>query len=69
MRNAAGSPNILYAPCQSYSAPRIACVPFFHAWCEECFGRQGSTVALVKLKFSAKSNRTLEPCLVHKMPP
>ena len=41
----------------------------FRAWWEEYFHRQGSTVAHVKVKFSAKSNRTLEPCFVHKKPP
>ena len=41
----------------------------FRTWWEEYYCRQGSKVAHVKVKFSAKSNRTLEQSLVYKKPP
>ena len=69
MRKKAWDKNILYAPYQFESGPRTAFGPIFRAWWEEYFRRQGSSVAHVKLKFSAKSNRTLEQCFVHKKPP
>ena len=69
MSKKAWNPNILYAPYQFESGHRTAFGPIFRAWWEEYFCRQGSTVAHVKLKFSAKSNRTLEQCFVHKKPP
>ena len=68
MRKKACNPNILYAPYQFESRLRTAFGPIFRAWWEEYFRRQGSKVAHVKVKFSAKSNRTLEQCLVHKKP-
>ncbi|CAF1369975.1 unnamed protein product [Didymodactylos carnosus] len=69
MRKKAWNPNILYAPYQFESGPRTAFGPIFRAWWEEYFRRQGSKVAHMKVKFSAKSNRTLEQCFVHKKPP
>jgi hypothetical protein len=69
MRKKAWNKNILYAPYQFESGPRTAFGPVFRAWWEEYFRRQGYKVAHVKLKFSAKSNRTLEQCFVHKKPP
>ena len=69
MRKKPWNPNILYAPYQFESGPRTAFGPIFRAWWEEYFRRQGSKVAHVKVKFSAKSNRTLEQCFVHKKPP
>ena len=68
-RKKAWDPNILYAPYQFESGPRTAFAPIFRAWWEEYFRRQGSPVAHVKLKFSAKSNRALEQSFVHKKPP
>jgi hypothetical protein len=68
-RKKAWNPNILYAPYHFESGPRSAFGPTFRSWWEEYFRRQGSTVAHVKLKFSAKSNRTLEQYFVHKKPP
>jgi hypothetical protein len=65
----AWNPNILYAPYQFESGPRTGFGPIFRTWWEEYFRRQGSPVAHVKLKFSAKSNRILEQCFVHKKPP
>ena len=69
MRKKAWNPNILYAPYQFESGPRTAFGLIFRAWWEEYYCRQGSKVAHVKVKFSSKSNRTLEQCLVHKKPP
>ena len=69
MRKKAWNPKILYAPYQFESGPRTALAPILRAWWEEYFRRQGSTVAHMKVKFSAKSNRTLEQCFVHKKPP
>ena len=69
MRKKPWNPNILYAPYQFESGPRTAFGPIFRAWWEEYFCRQGSSVAHVKVKFSAKSNRTLEQCFVRKKPP
>ena len=69
MRKTAWNKNILYAPYQFESGPRIAFGPIFRAWWEEYFRRQESKVAHVKLKFSAKSHRTLEQWFVHKKPP
>jgi hypothetical protein len=69
MKKKAWDNNILYAPYQFESGPRTAFGPIFRGWWEEYFRRQGSPVAHVKLKFSAKSNQTLEQCFVHKKPP
>ena len=69
MRKKAWNPNILYTPYQFESGPRTTFGLIFRAWWGEYFRRQGSPVAHVKLKFSAKSNRTLEQCFVHKKPP
>jgi hypothetical protein len=68
MRRKAWNPNILYAPYQFESGPRTAFEPIFRTWWEEYFRRQRSPVPHVKLKFSAKSNRTFEQCFVHKKP-
>ena len=68
MRKKAWNPNILYAPYQFESGPRTAFGPIFRAWWEEYFRRQGSKVAHVKVKFAAKSNRTMEQCFVRKKP-
>ena len=69
MRRKAWNPNILYAPYQFKSGPRTAFGPIFRTWWKEYFCRQGSKVAHVKVKFSAKSNRTREQCFVHKKRP
>ena len=68
MRKKAWNPNILYAPYQFERGPRTAFGPIFRAWWEEYLRRQGSSVAHVELKFSAKSNRSLEQSFVHKKP-
>ena len=69
MRKKAWNPNILYAPYQFKSGPRTAFGPIFRTWWKEYLCRQGSKVAHVKVKFSAKSNRTREQCFVHNKPP
>jgi hypothetical protein len=69
MRKKAWNPNILYAPYQFESGPRTAFGLIFRAWWEEYFRRQGSAVAHVTLKFSTKSNPTLEQSFVRKKPP
>jgi hypothetical protein len=69
MRKDEWNPNILCAPYQFETGPRTAFGPIFRTWWKEYFCRQGSTVTHVKVKFSGKSNRTLEQCFVHKKPP
>ena len=68
MRKKAWNPSILYAPYQFESGPRTAFGPIFRTWWKEYLCRQGSSVAHVKVKFSAKSNRTLEQCFMRKKP-
>ena len=66
MRGKAWNLNILYAPYYLESGPRTTFGLMFRTWWKEYFRRQGSKVAHVKVKFSLKSNRTLEQCFCAK---
>ena len=69
VRKNAGNPNILYAPYRFESGPLTAVGPIFQTLVGRILRRQGSPVAHVKWKFSAKGNRTLEQSFVHKKSP
>jgi hypothetical protein len=63
------NPNIMYATYYFETGPRIAFKRKVLTWWKKYYGKPGSKVAHVQLKFATKTNRTLENFFVHKKPP